>query len=176
MLLKLAGTSQGSSSSALRKSPLPQPKLTSAWTFLPGIIQQARPGIGTKELIPLPFPAAQLRMKLKLFVFNKQTTKKTQLKNRQAEKLAHPPARRKVFQHTAPQEEMQTLPCSAGLHPDLGSDCSNTAPRLGAQPQTSLSYIKPGQTGHFPFPVHPQDTTGTGAQLPTAAPGPCRSG
>lgn len=50
------------------------------------------------------------------------------------------------------------------------------APRLGAQPQSSLSYRKPGQMGHFSFPVHPQDTRpGTGGQLPTAALGPCRS-
>lgn len=42
----------------------------------PRIVQQARPGIGTEELIPLPFPAAQLRMKLEFFVLNKQEKKR----------------------------------------------------------------------------------------------------
>lgn len=152
--------SRGSSSSALRKSPSHR-SLTSAWTFLPKNRSTSTSGNWDRGTDPTALPSSTAKDETGILCAQ-QTGKKAPKKPRQAEKLAHPPAKRKVFHHTAAQEEMQKLPCCAGLHPDLAAT-AKSSPKAARVTQNQGKSV----TSHFQFVPRP----GTGGQLPKAASG-----
>lgn len=141
---------------------------TSAWTFLPQNRSTSTSGNWDRGTDPTAFPSSTAKDETGILCAQrtgKKSQKKPKKKPRQAEKLAHPPAKRKVFQHTAAQEEMQALPCCAGLHPDLTAKSSPKAARV------TQNHVK-SVTSRFQFIPRP----GTGGQLPTAASGLRRIG
>lgn len=134
-------------------------QLTSAWTFLPRIIQQARPGIGTEELIPLPFPLAQLRMKLKLFVFKKQQQKKKRQKPDKLRNWHILLQGGRCFTTRHLRKKCRHCPAVLGsilTWDPTAQSSSNTSPKAGSSAPNQPELHKPGQTGHFSLPVHLQ--------------------